>query len=122
MSTSADLNTLKSQLLQLRGHEVFLDSVLAELLGTTTASLLQTVAKHPERFPKSFVFPAKPKELQQIIESGILTKKKAKSRTSPPLLFTEAGAYMAAFLLKTKTAQKLSVAVLATFLKNESAP
>lgn len=120
MTSPAKLNDLKSKLLHLRNQEVFLDSVLAELLGTTTASLLQTVAKHPERFPKPFVFPVKKKELEELVEQGVLSRKKANSRTKAPLLFTESGAYMAAFLLKTKTAQELSVSVLLTFLQNEA--
>lgn len=120
MSKKKELARLANKLLTIRDQEVFLDADLAELLGCKTSALLQTVTKNKERFPKSFAFPIAKKELSKLVEKGHLTKKKAAARSNPPLLFTEAGAYMAAFMLTTPTAQKLSLAVLATFLENEN--
>lgn len=120
MSKKKELARLESKLLTIREKEVFLDSDLADLLDCKTSALLQMVTKNQDRFPKTFAFPIAKKELAKLVEEGHLTKKKAASRSKPPLLFTEAGAYMASFLLTTATAQKLSLAVLATFLEKEN--
>lgn len=119
MSKNKELKKLEEKVISLRDQEFILDAELAKMLGTTTSSLLQMVAKNSNRFPKSFITDAKKKEIPLLIEKKHLTKKQANSRTKPPLLFTESGAYMAAFLLKTKAADKLSVAVLSTFLEKE---
>ncbi|WP_411845300.1 ORF6N domain-containing protein [Roseibacillus persicicus] len=120
MSKNKELKKLEEKVVTFRDQNLLLDADLAKMLGTTTSSLLQMVGKNKSRFPKSFVFPAKKKELEVLIEAKHLTKKQANSRTTAPLLFTEAGAYMSAFLLKTKAADKLSVAVLDTFLEKEA--
>ena len=119
MSKHKELKQLEEKLITFGGKDFLLDADLAKMLETTTSSLLKMVEKNSERFPKTFISPAKKKEVAVLIEKNHLTKKQAASRTKPPLLFTEAGAYMASFLLKTKTADKLSVAVLSTFLENE---
>ncbi|MBK1833477.1 ORF6N domain-containing protein [Roseibacillus ishigakijimensis] len=121
MNQSDTLTLLTEKVITLREEEVFLDSDLAKMLGTTTSNLLQIVKKNKSRFPDPFCFSAKKKEVAHLIESGHLTKKKAASRSKAPLLFTESGAYMAAFLLKTEAAEKLSVNVLGTFLAKEKA-
>lgn len=119
MSKNKELKKLEEKVVSLRDQEFLLDADLAKMLGTTTSSLLQMVGKNSTRFPKTFITPAKKKEVELLIENKHLTKKQAKSRTKAPLLFTEAGAYMAAFLMSTKPADKLAVAVLSTFLENE---
>lgn len=119
MSKNKDLKKLEEKVVSFKGQNLLLDADLAKMLGTTTSSLLQMVGKNGSRFPKTFASPAKKKEVEVLIEKKHLTKKQANSRTTPPLLFTEAGAYMAAFLLKTKAADRLSVAVLETFLEKE---
>lgn len=119
MSKNKELKKLEEKVVSLRGQDFILDAALAKMLGTTTSSLLQMVTKNRSRFPKTFITDAKKKEVALLIENKQLTKKQANSRTKPPLLFTEAGAYMAAFLMRTATADQLSLAVLSTFLENE---
>ena len=119
MSKKKELKKLEEKAITLRDQEYLLDADLAKMLETTTSSLLKMVEKNSSRFPKTFITPAKKKEVEILVEKKHLTKKQATSRTKPPLLFSEAGAYMAAFLLRTETADKLSVAVLSTFLENE---
>ncbi|MGJ8724351.1 MAG: ORF6N domain-containing protein [Roseibacillus sp.] len=121
MSKNKELKKLEEQVVTLRNQKFILDANLAKMLGTTTSSLLQMVAKNSARFPKTFISPAKKEEVDLLIEKKHLTKKQATSRTKPPLLFTEPGAYMTSLLLKTETADKLSVAVLSTFLEKENA-
>ena len=119
MSKNKELKKLEEKLVTFGKQDFLLDADLAKMLGTTTSSLLKVVEKNSKRFPKTFVTPAKKKEVTLLIEKERLTKKQAASRTKPPLLFAQAGAYMAAFLLQTETADKLAVAVLSTFLEKE---
>lgn len=112
MNASDLLAKLERKVITLRGQDILLDRDLSKMLGTSTSNLLEKVSKNKNRFPQDFAFPLKKKEVQKLVEKGHLTKKQAKNLAKPPLAFTESGAYMASFLLKSKPALKLSLHAL----------
>ncbi len=54
--TLVPLERIAQAILRIRGHNVILDAVLAELYGVETRVLVQAVKRNIERFPEDFMF------------------------------------------------------------------
>jgi len=126
---------LETLILTLRQQKVILDADLAELYGVPTKALNQAVKRNADRFPADFVFQLLPKEVvglrsqfvtsnAQIVGSqydGALRSQcatlKRGGRRTPPYAFTEHGALMAANVLNSPAAVKMSVYVVRAFIK-----
>ncbi len=118
--TSDDLaipmGRIERQILLIRGQKVMLDADLASLFGVTTKRLNEQVKRNRDRFPKDFVFPLSREEKEQVVAN---CDHLAKLRFSPtlPYAFTEHGAIMAATVLNSDRAVKVSVFVVRAFVK-----
>ena len=118
--TSDDLaipmGRIERQILLIRGQKVMLDADLASLFGVTTKRLNEQVKRNRDRFPKDFVFPLSREEKEQVVAN---CDHLAKLRFSPtlPYAFTEHGAIMAAIVLNSDRAVKVSVFVVRAFVK-----
>lgn len=66
----------------IRGHKVLLDSDLAELYGTETKKLLQSVKRNMERFPADFMFQLDQAEFENL-RSQIVTSNWGGRRYAP---------------------------------------
>jgi len=86
----------------IRGHKVLLDSDLAELYGTETRKLLQSVKRNIERFPVDFMFQLNRAEFENL-RSQIVTSSWG-GRRYPPYAFTEQGLAMLSSVLRSKRA------------------
>ena len=120
----------------IRGHKVMLDYDLAELYEVETRALNQAVKRNPDKFPDEFVFRLSKKEWVQMmsqivisssqnagfqaggnmISQNVISYSKRKI-TAPPYAFTEHGVAMAATVLKSERAAKMSVAIVKTFIQ-----
>lgn len=131
MSTSVD-----SLILNIRNQKVILDADLAELYGVKTIHLNQAVKRNKDRFPEDFVFQLSREELQGLksqivmsnaekiehqydgaLKSQFATAKSRGGRRTLPYAFTEHGALMAANILNSPEAVKMSVFVVRAFIK-----
>jgi hypothetical protein len=92
------------------------DSDLARIYGVETKVLNQAVKRNPERFPSDFVFQLTNKE-EAALRSQIVTSSSDGGRRYLPYVFTEHGAIMAANVLNSKQAVKMSVFVVRAFVK-----
>jgi len=131
---------LESLILTLRGQKVILDADLARLYGVATGRLNEQVKRNADRFPEDFLFrltaqewgdlksqvvtpspgaPAQSPELQESLRSQTATLKggRGQHRKYLPFAFTEHGALMAANLLNSPEAVKVSVFVIRAFVK-----
>ncbi|NDV61193.1 ORF6N domain-containing protein [Puniceicoccales bacterium CK1056] len=116
----------------LRGRPVILDTDLATLYGVTTKRLNEQVRRNQERFPDDFVF-ILTKEETGFLKSQFATSKinslfikdlqstGSGGRRNLPYAFTEHGALMAANVLKSPEAVKMSVFIIRAFVKQRVA-
>ena len=119
-----------SLILTLRGQKVILDADLAGLYGVATKVLNQAVKRNAERFPEDFMFQMTQEEWanlkSQFVTSSLDDTNRSQFVTGSqkhrdprflPKAFTEHGALMAANVLNSPEAVKMSVYVVRAFIK-----
>jgi hypothetical protein len=113
---------IESRILLVRGQKVMLDADLAELYAVTTKRLNEQVRRNAERFPQDFCFQLTNQEVA-ILRSQFATSSSDPrrrgwgGRRSAPAAFTEHGAIMAATVLNSPRAIKVSVFVVRAFVR-----
>lgn len=100
----------------IRGRQVVLDSDLAAAYGVSTGEFNQAVKRNLSRFPEDFSFVLVRDEFLALI-SQIVTSKGRGGRRKLPRVFTEHGAIMAAGVLSSPRAVKMSVYVVRAFVR-----
>jgi hypothetical protein len=128
---------LESQIRTIRGQKILLDSDLAAIYGVPTKRLNEQVKRNAVRFPQDFMFQLKAEEWrilksQIVIPSSECTENQSDARNRSqiatgyqrhrdprllPYAFTEHGALMAANVLNSPEAVKMSVHVVRAFIK-----
>lgn len=109
-------NPLESLILTIRGQKVILDADLAEIYGVPTKRLNEQVKRNTARFPDDFIFQLKPNEKQEVV-ANCDHLAKLKFSKSLPYAFTEHSAIMAATILNSPEAVKMSVFVVRAFIQ-----
>ena len=103
---------------RVRGQNVMLDSDLANLYGTQTKILLQSVKRNIERFPEDFMFQMNKEELEkwrsQIVTSNPSLKMGLRRM---PYLFTEQGVAMLSSVLRSPKAVQINIEIMRIFTK-----
>jgi hypothetical protein len=111
------LGQIEQRIYLIRGQRVMLDADLADLYGVPTKRLNEQVARNLERFPEDFMFQLTQAEAARL-RSQIATSSLGRGgRRYRPYAFTEHGAIMAASVLKSEQAVKISVHVVRAFVK-----
>ena len=100
----------------MRDQKVVLSRDLALLYGVTTAALNQAVKRNIDRFPEDFLIQLEKSEQVFLADSDTRLDQLRYSRTRP-YAFTEHGVIMAASVLNSSQAVKVSVLVVRTFVK-----
>ena len=101
----------------IRGQKVILDADLARFYGVTTARLNQQVRRNQEKFPADFVFELTREEFANLMLQNATSSSGYGGRRKLPLAFTEHGAIMAATVLNSPQAVRMSVLVVRAFVK-----
>jgi hypothetical protein len=83
----------------------------------TVKQLNQQVKRNADRFPGDFVFRLTNQEFTRLRSQIVTTKKRRGGRTNTPLVFTEHGAIMAATVLNSPRAMRMSVFVVRAFVR-----
>ena len=100
----------------IRGQKVILDADLARIYGVTTKALNQAIKRNLKRFPDDFLFRLSVAELENL-KSQIVTSRLHGGRRKLPYAFTENGAVMAANVLNSPAAVRMSVFVVRAFVQ-----
>lgn len=110
---------LDSLILTVRDQKVILDADLAELYRIAIKALNQAVKRNAERFPEDFCFRLTLEEAEGVrrSRSQVVTMKRGQNIKYLPHAFTEHGAIMAANVLNSTRAVKMSVYVVRAFIK-----
>jgi hypothetical protein len=102
----------------IRGQRVILDADLARIYGVLTKRLNEQVRRNSKRFPPDFLFQLTAEEADSL-RSRIATLKtgRGQHRKFLPYAFTENGAIMAANVLNSPQAVRMSVFVVRAFVQ-----
>ena len=108
--------TLDSLILTIRERKVIVDADLAALYGVLTKRLNEQVKRNADRFPPDFLFQVSETEKSEVVANcdHLSRLKFSKARLNA---FTEHGALMAANVLNSPDAVKMSVYVVRAFIK-----
>ena len=102
----------------IRGQKVILDSDLARIYGVPTKALNQAVKRNAKRFPPDFLFQLTAGENAFFKVTNCDLKERARpTREFLPYAFTENGAIMAANVLNSPEAVRMSVFVVRAFVQ-----
>jgi len=95
------------------------DADLAALYGVTTKRLNEQVKRNEKRFPADFLFKLSREEAEAIFRSRsqFATLKRGQNMKFLPYAFTETGAIMAASVLNSPQAVRMSVFVVRAFVR-----
>lgn len=112
-------DSLESRILTIRGRKVILDSDLAVIYGVTTKRLNEQVKRNTKRFPPDFLFQLTRDEAEAFARSRSqnATLKRGQNIKFLPDVFTENGAVMAANVLNSEQAVRMSVFVIRAFIR-----
>lgn len=105
-------------ILTMRGQKVILDMDLSRIYGVTTKRLNEQVKRNLERFPTDFMFRLNRTEVGEWNRSQIATgSQKHRDPRFSPYAFTEHGAIMAATVVNSSQAVRMSIFVVRAFVK-----
>ncbi len=115
---SNQIATITSVIRTIRGQKVILDADLARIYGVPTKRLNEQVGRNAKRFPPDFLFQLTAEEADSL-RSQIATLKtgRGQHRKFLPYAFTENGAIMAANVLNSPEAVRMSVFVVRAFVQ-----
>lgn len=108
-------HAVEDMILTVRDQKVILDADLAAMYGVPTKRLNEQVNRNRKRFPSDFIFQLTPQEVTDL-RSQIATASKRNIRFLP-YAFTEHGAIMAANVLNSPDAIRMSVFVVRVFIR-----
>ncbi len=108
---------IQQRILVIRGQRIILDSDLAQAYGVTTARLNQQVKRNQNRFPEDFLFELTKEEYDNLMLQFATSNSGWGGRRKLPTAFTEHGAVMAASVLNSDQAVKVSVFVVRAFVQ-----
>jgi hypothetical protein len=108
---------IESRIAILRHQKIILDTALAELYGVAVKRLNQQVNRNRERFPSDFRFQLTRREFAALRLQFATSNNKRGGRRSLPYAFTEHGAIMAATVLNSEQAVRMSVFVVRAFVR-----
>jgi phage regulator Rha-like protein len=116
---SAVVTSITPLIRTVRGQKVILDSDLAEVYGVEPRALNQAVKRNAGRFPADFMFQLTATESEAVLRSRSqsVILKRGKNIKYLPYAFTENGAIMAANVLNSQEAVRMSVFVVRAFVK-----
>jgi phage regulator Rha-like protein len=110
-----------SRIRLVRGHRVILDSHLAELYGVTVKRLNEQIKRNRKRFPADFMLRLTRSEAAFLRSQNATSKNGRGGRRYRPFAFTEHGTIMAATVLNSERATKMSIFVVRAFIRMREA-
>jgi len=109
------LETIQTNIYNIRGTKVMLDSDLASLYEVETKVLNQAVKRNIARFPSDFMFQLSKLELEKLRSQNVTTKF-TMSRTTP-FVFTQNGIAMLSSVLRSSISVQVNIQIMRTFTK-----
>ena len=111
------VEAIDQRILLIRGLRVILDTELARIFGVPTFRLNEAVKRNRERFPEDFMLQLTQEEFSSLTSQIAISKTGRGGRRSLPRAFTEHGVLMAANVLRSDRAVRMSVHVVRAFVR-----
>ena len=102
---------------RLRGHNVMLDSDLADLYDVQVKVLNQAVKRNRKRFPHDFMFRLTVHEAESLRSQIVTSKPRRGGRRTAPYAFTEQGVAMLSSVLRGSRAIRVNIAIMRAFIR-----
>jgi hypothetical protein len=112
----AEFSIIRSRIYDIRGQKVILDFDLAEMYGTETKVLKQSVKRNIKRFPDDFMFQLTKNEWDELVTNCDHLPKSMKYSYIPSFAFTEQGIAMLSGLLNSDVAINTNIVIMRTFV------
>ena len=114
-----DKEKVKSQIYEIRGMRIMLDSDIAAYFGVETAALNRAMKRNIKRFPPKFCFQISREEYHEILrcQLGILELEQGKYSKYLPYVYTEHGLSMLTSVLHTDRAIEASILIMEVFVE-----
>ena len=109
------LQIIQSKIYEIRGQKVMLDFDLAEMYGTETKVLKQSVRRNIRRFPADFMFELTKEEFNSL-RSQIVTSNGRGGTRYMPFAFTEQGVAMLSSVLNSDAAIEININIMRAFV------
>jgi len=117
MSALIPREQIEQTILVIRGHNVMLDSDLAQLYGVTVGRLNEAVKRNEDRFPSDFMFHLTKPEFEHLKSQIAISSSKWGGRRHAPYAFTEQGVAMLSSVLRSKRAIQVNIAIMRAFVQ-----
>lgn len=104
MSVLVSQGRIEQTILVIRGHNVRLDSDLAQLYGVAAGRLNEAVKQNEDRFPSDFMFQLTQPGFEHLKSQIAISSSKWGGRRHAPHVFTEQGVAMLSSVLRSKRA------------------
>ena len=104
-------------IIKIRGQSVIIDSDLAKIYRVETRRLNEQVSRNKNKFPSDFMFQLTKEEFKNLKSQNAISSSDWGGRRTLPFAFTEHGALMAANVLKSESANAMSVLVIRAFVQ-----
>ncbi len=113
------IRKIETRIMKIRGQNVLLDSVIAELYGVETKYINRAVKNNPDKFPADYIIELDSEEKDEVVQilHHLESVQKLKFSAVKPKAFTEKGFYMLATILKSPQATATTIAIIETFSK-----
>src|SRR5271157_5940143 len=111
------VDNIGSLIRTIRGQKIILDSDLARIFGVPTFRFNEAIKRNRERFPDDFLFRLTREEQEALTSQIAMSKVGRGGRRTLPYAFTENGAIMAANVLNSPEAVRMSVFVVRAFVQ-----
>jgi|SRR5215831_8816326 len=119
--TDVSVENIANSIRVIRGRRILLDSELAALYDITTKALNQAVKRNHDRFPEDFAFRLNEPEFRELNRSQFVTgSQRHRDPRFLPHAYTEHGSIMAATILNSARAVKMSIFVVRAFVQLRS--
>ena len=109
------IQIIQNKIYKIRGTRVMLDFDLAELYGTETKRLKETVRRNHKRFPSDFMFELTKEEFKNLRSQIASSNKKGGTRYMP-FAFTEQGVAMLSSILNSEAAIEVNISIMRAFV------
>ena len=116
--SKTDLGLIEQRIYTIRDARVMLDSDLARIYGVPTFRFNEAVKRNRDRFPADFMFQLTVEEHAALTSQIAISKRGRGGRRTCPYVFTEFGALMAANVLNSSQAVKMSLYVIRAFVES----
>ena len=116
-NTTLAVENITSVIRIIRGQKVVLDTDLARIFGVPTFRFNEAIKRNRVRFPNDFMFQLTAAEAESLTSQIAMSKTGRGGRRTLPYAFTENGAVMAANVLNSPEAVRMSVFVVRAFVQ-----